>query len=115
MTTATSRQLPRTLLTAGLALVGTVLSFSATATPAFAGPAPGYKATLSSAVEAPTKKVVNGGLWKCEGAACKGSDDGSRAINTCVKVVKAFGPVSEFVTPKGEFSAEELQRCNAAG
>jgi hypothetical protein len=110
MTTAI---LPRTLLTAGLALVGTVLSFSATATPAFAQAA-GYKAVLSTALEAPTKKVVNGGMWKCEGASCTGKDDGSRAITTCVKVVKAFGPVSEFVSPKGEFSAEDLQRCNAA-
>jgi hypothetical protein len=110
MTTAT---LSRTLLSAGLALAGTVLSFTATATPAFAQ-GPGYKATLSTAVEAPAKKVVNGGLWKCEGTSCAGKDDGSRAITTCVKVVKAFGPVSSFVTPKGEFSAEEIQRCNAA-
>lgn len=113
MTTAISRLLPRTLLTAGLALVGTVLSFSATATPAFAQ-APGYKATLSTAVEAPAKKVVNGALWKCEGTSCTGKEDGSRPLTTCVKVVKAFGPVSGFVTPKGEFSADEVQRCNAA-
>jgi hypothetical protein len=110
MTTAFSR----TLLSAGLALVGTVLSFSATATPAFAGPAPGYKATLSTAVEAPAKKVVNGTMWKCAGADCAGKEDGSRPLTTCVKVVKAFGPVSAFVSPKGEFSADEVQRCNAS-
>jgi hypothetical protein len=110
MTTAI---LPRTLITAGLALVGTVLSFSATATPAFAQ-ASGYKAVLSTALEAPAKKVVNGGIWKCAGTSCAGKDDGSRAITTCVKVVKAFGPVSEFVTPQGQFSADEVQRCNAA-
>ncbi len=114
MTMAISQPLTRTLFTAGLALVGTVLSFSATATPAFAGTAPGYKATLSSAIEAPAKKIVNGAMWKCEGASCAGKEDGSRPLTTCVKVVKAFGPVSEFVTPKGEFSADELQRCNAA-
>ena len=114
MTTVISQPLTRTLLTAGLALVGTVLSFSVTATPAFAGTAPGYKATLSSAIEAPAKKVVNGAMWKCAGADCAGTEDGSRPITTCVKVVKAFGPVSEFVTPKGQFSAEEIQRCNAA-
>jgi hypothetical protein len=28
--------------------------------------------------------------------------------------VKAFGQVSTFAGPKGEFSAEDLQRCNAA-
>lgn len=114
MTTATSRQLPRTLIAAGLALAGTVLSFSATATPAFAG-TPGYKATLASAVEAPARKVVNGAMWNCEGADCKGSDNGSRPQTNCAKVVKAFGPVSAFVTPRGEFTAEEIQRCNAAG
>ena len=114
MTTAISQPLTRTLLTAGLALVGTVLSFSVTASPAFANTAPGYKATLSTAIEAPTKKVVNGAMWKCSGANCSGTIDSSRPLTTCVKLVKAFGPVSEFVTPKGEFSAEEIQRCNAA-
>lgn len=114
MSTAISRQLPRTLLAAGLAVVGTVLSFSATATPAFAN-APGYKATLASGLDAPAKKIVNGSMWKCEGADCKGADNGSRALTNCAKVVKAFGPVSAFVTPKGDFSAEDLARCNAGG
>lgn len=114
MTTVISRQLPRTLLAAGLALAGTVLSFTATATPAIAG-TPGYKATLATSLEAPAKKVVNGAMWKCEGAACSGRDDGSRPLVTCAKVVKAFGPVSSFASPKGEFSADELARCNADG
>jgi hypothetical protein len=29
-------------------------------------------------------------------------------------VVKSFGKVSSFAGPKGELSAEDLQRCNAA-
>ena len=43
-----------------------------------------------------------------------GAVDGARPLNTCTKVVKAFGAVSTFATPKGELSAEDLQSCNAA-
>jgi hypothetical protein len=28
--------------------------------------------------------------------------------------VKAFGQVTKFATPKGEFDADKLARCNAA-
>lgn len=113
MTTATTRLLPRTILAAGLALVSTVASFSVTATPAQAAEARN-RATLSTALEAPAKKVVGDSLWRCDGASCSGVNDGAKALNTCIKVVKAFGPVSSFATPKGEFSAEDLSRCNAA-
>ena len=112
MTTLATSQLSRTLLAAGLAIAGTLASFSATTTPAEA--AGRYSAKLAAAVEAPAKKVVNGVLWNCAGDACSGPVDGARPINTCVQVVKAFGQVSTFAGPKGEFSAEDLQRCNAA-
>ena len=112
MTTLATSQLSRTLLAAGLAIAGTLASFSATTTPAEA--ASRYSAKLAAAVEAPAKKVVNGVLWNCAGDACSGSVDGARPVNTCVQVVKAFGQVSSFAGPKGELSAEDLQRCNAA-
>jgi hypothetical protein len=114
MTTALSRQLPRTLIAAGLAIAGTLASFTVTATPAFAGPV-GNKATLSAGVAAPAKKIVNGVTWRCEEAKCTGAADGSNPVTTCAKVVRAFGPVSAFATAKGELSADQLERCNAAG
>ena len=52
MSTITTQQLSRSLLAAGLALAGTVLSFSVTATPAQAAAA-GYKAKLTTALEDP--------------------------------------------------------------
>lgn len=113
MTAICSAPLTRTLLAAGLAIAGTIASFSATTSPAYAGAA-GYTAKLSTALEAPKQKVVNDVLWRCTGDSCTGPVDGARAVNTCAKVAKAFGPVSSFATPKGELSAEELQRCNAA-
>lgn len=103
----------RTFLLAGLALFGTVASFSATVSPAEAASAR-YTAKLSTALEAPVRKVVNGVVWNCKGDTCIGAVDGARPLNTCVKVVKAFGAVSTFATPKGELSAEDLQSCNAA-
>ncbi len=58
MMTATNRSLSRNLVLAGLALFGTVASFSATVSPAQAA-SQRYTAKLTTAVQAPTKKVVN--------------------------------------------------------
>lgn len=109
----TQSAVSRLFLAAGLALAGTVASFGVTIAPAHAG-MPTYAATLASSVETPAKKVVNGVLWKCTGDACVGAVDGARAVNTCRQVVKTFGPVTRFATPKGDLGAEDLQRCNAA-
>jgi hypothetical protein len=103
----------RTVFLASLAMMGTLASFSATVSPAEAA-APRYTAKLSTALEAPAKKVVNGVVWNCAADTCTGAVDGARPLNTCAKVVKAFGTVSTFATPKGELSAEDLQSCNAA-
>ncbi|MBA4161020.1 MAG: hypothetical protein C0515_02810 [Novosphingobium sp.] len=113
MSTIISQQFTRSLLAAGLALAGTVISFSATSTPAQAG-TNGYSAKLTAALEAPKSKVINGVVWNCEGDACRGAVDGSAPRNVCVKIAKNFGPLASFTGPKGEFSAEDLQRCNAA-
>jgi hypothetical protein len=113
MNTVFSAPLTRTLLAAGLAVAGTFASFTLTTTPAQAASA-GYSAKLSAALAAPKQKVVNGVVWSCTGDSCAGPVDGARAVNTCVQVVKSFGKVSSFAGPKGELSAEDLQRCNAA-
>lgn len=113
MLTARNRSFSRNLVLAGLALVGTVASFSATVSPAQAASAR-YTAKLGTALEAPARKVVNGVVWNCKEDTCTGSVDGAKPLNTCTKVAKAFGAVTTFTTPKGELSAEDLQRCNAA-
>lgn len=113
MKTAFSAPLTRTLVAAGLAIVGTFASFTATTTPAQAGAA-GYTAKLATGLQAPKQKVVNGVVWSCTGDSCAGPIDGARPVNTCLQVVKAFGPVSSFATPKGELSADDLKRCNGA-
>jgi hypothetical protein len=109
----TARTVSRNLLLAGLALVGSIGSIAATVSPAQAA-APRYTAKLVTALEAPAKKVVNDVIWSCAGDTCSAPIDGGRPLNTCIKVVKTFGQVTAFASPKGEFSAEDLQRCNAA-
>ena len=113
MTLTNSHSVSRTLLLAGLALVGTVASFSATVSPAQAA-GQRYTAKLATPLAAPAKKVVNGVVWNCTGDTCTGAVDGARPLNTCTRVVKAFGPVTSFATPKGELSADDVQSCNAA-
>lgn len=113
MTAINPLRTSRNLVLAGLALFGTVASFSATVSPAQAA-SPRYTAKLSTAVAAPARKVVNGVIWNCTGDTCSGPVDGARALNTCAQVVKAFGPVATFTGPKGELSAEDLKTCNAA-
>ena len=113
MTITQHSPLTRSIVAAGLALVGTLASFAATTTPARAGGIERYQAQLSAALETPKVKVVNGVVWKCTGAACIGEVDGSRPINACIKVAKAFGPLAAFTGPKGAFTADELAQCNA--
>jgi hypothetical protein len=113
MMTALNHTFSRNLLLAGLAMVGTLTSFAATVSPAQAA-GTRYSAKLATALESPARKVVNGVLWNCAGDSCSGPVDGARPITSCIKVVKAFGPVTAFATPKGEFSADEVQSCNAA-
>ena len=114
MNTVFQRPLSRTLIVGALAIVGTISSFSATTSTAYAQGAKGYSASLAAAVAAPASRIVNGALWKCEGTECTGSSDGSAPATTCARVVKAFGPVTRFATPKGELGADKLARCNAA-
>lgn len=105
--------LTRSLLAAGLALAGTLISFTATTSDAHAAGAQRYQVQLSTALEAPKSKIINGVVWDCKGDSCSGEVDGSRTIYTCVKVAKAFGPVASFTGPKGALSADEVAQCNA--
>jgi hypothetical protein len=73
----------------------------------------GYSATLAAPAAA-RKAVVNGVVWRCEGDTCVAPLDGARPAIACGKMVRAFGSVTRFASPKGELSADDLARCNAA-
>lgn len=115
MTTAFTRRLPRTLITAALAIAGTFATFSVTTTPARAATSGAYAAVLVTPLAAPRREIVDGTVWHCEGDRCAAPADGARAQAVCGKVARRFGPVTSFATPQGALSAEQLTRCNGAG
>lgn len=111
MTTVISRPLSRTIVAAALALVGTAASFGATTTTAQAAGA--YSAKLEAPVSEVRREMLAGALWKCQGDSCTGTDNGSAPVNNCARVAKTFGKVTSFATPRGELTAEQLEKCNS--
>jgi hypothetical protein len=115
MTTALARTLPRVLIPAALALVGTIIGFSATAVPAHAAVSAGaYAVSLSSPLPAARREIIDGAIWRCEGDRCSAPADGARAMVICGKVARRLGPVARFTTPQGELTTEQLARCNGS-
>ena len=115
MTTAIARQLPRALITASLAMLGTLASFSATTAPASAAAAGLYSASLATPLPGAKREIIDGAIWRCESDRCSAPADGGRALPVCGKVSRKFGPVARFASPQGELNTEQLARCNGAG
>jgi hypothetical protein len=113
MITALARPQPRALFAAIAAVVWTAGSFVGVAAPARAA-TPGYSAALAAPLAEPRREIINGVVWRCEGARCTAADDGSRPLVVCRRVAKTFGAVASFDAPRGAFSAEEVGRCNAS-
>ena len=113
--TIAAQTISRTVIAAALAIIGTISSFGVTTSPAYAqGASQGNIAVLTAKLDAPRKVVINETLWKCAEDRCVSIAESSRPAISCIRLVKKIGPVSSFATPRGELSAEELQRCNAA-
>ncbi len=110
MTTALQRPLSRTLLAAALAMTGTFASFTATTTPAEAGGI--YRATLAAPLAAPREAVLGSALWRCEGVNCRAGSEDSAPASSCARVAREFGALASFTSTRGEFTAEQLARCN---
>ena len=114
MTTAQPRQLSRALITATLAFLATLASFSATTTPTRAATAGVYSASLATPLAAARREIIDGAVWRCEGDRCSAPADGGRAMPVCSKVARKFGQVARFASPQGELNAEQLARCNGS-
>lgn len=111
MTTVISRPLSRTIVAAALAIVGTAASFGATTTTAQAAGA--YSAKLEAPLAEARREMLAGAAWRCAGDSCTGTDNGSAPVNNCARVAKTFGKVVSFATPRGELTAEQLEKCNS--
>ena len=84
------------------------------AAPAFAQAPGGSSATLAAAASAPTRTIVDGATWSCEGSTCTASGGASQpAARACRRVVARIGKVSAFTWRGTALSAEQLATCNA--
>lgn len=101
----------RTLI-ALAALATSATLFAGSATNAFAqGPA--YRLVPVAASNAPSSFVARETLWKCSGDACVATKATSRAEVVCAAAVREVGKVTAFTANGQEFSAEQLEKCNA--
>lgn len=104
----------RNTVFAGLALVGTGLSFAATTQPVSAASQQTfYTATLATPLAAPRQEILRGVLWNCAGDTCTAPRDVSRDVNVCARLAAKVGPVASFATPRGAMGGDDLARCNA--
>jgi hypothetical protein len=112
--TATIR--PRSPLTqigfVAAAILGTALSFGATATPAYAALTPYYQAQLATPLTGAAKDVQNDVAWKCAGDSCRGSEGNSRAEVVCARLARKFGEVTAFAIKGDALDADQLAKCN---
>lgn len=82
------------------------------AAPAFASG--GTSATLAAAVPAPTRVIVDGATWSCEGSSCTASGGANQpATRACRRAVARIGKVTAFSWKGTALSAEQLAVCNA--
>jgi hypothetical protein len=89
------------------------LSGAAAAQEAFHG-----QAKLATPVSAPTKTVVNGVTWSCEGAACTGEaarySTLDNPVRGCKRVAAELGPLTAFTARGRELTGGDLKACNSA-
>mgnify|MGYP006981766101 CR=1 FL=1 len=98
-----------------VALLYSALSIGAMVTPATAM-ARGATVYYTAELAAPAKEarvISSGVVWHCEGTTCRATKSNSRAANTCKRLAREVGQITNF-TAKGEkLASEKLTKCNS--
>ena len=105
---------PNTLVRSALAAATAILTLSA-AQFAFAGDK--AEAQLQTPVAAPFEKIVDGRVWRCDGASCVGATSiGARqpVLRECKRAAKALGSFVSYRSGPRELTGEDAKACNAA-
>jgi hypothetical protein len=108
---ATLSNSARTIVAAA-ALATSGLLLAASATPAFAGPAPAYRLAPVAALAAADTVVVRDVLWSCNDKGCVARAATSRPAIVCATAARKIGELASFSANGKEFTAEELAACN---
>ena len=71
-------------------------------------------ATLAAPSHKPRLIVLDGRVWRCDGAACQAGGRGrSQAlIRECARVARKFGPLAAYSRDGVAASGADLARCN---
>ena len=70
--------------------------------------------TLAQPTAAPSRVIVDGTTWICEGTTCTASGGANQpATRACRRVVQRLGKVTAFSYRGTTLSAEQLATCNA--
>ena len=93
-----------------IAAMTSLTLFSATTAEA-RGPAIAYTAELQAPVEA-AQEIIRGGVIRCAGTECVGSQSNSAPRTICAKLADEFGPVASFAYKGEAFDADAIARCN---
>lgn len=112
----TATQAPRSslnqLVFVAAALLGTVMSFGATTSPARAADTAYYEVQLATPLASAKTQVLNDVAWKCQGDTCRGNQGTSRAEVVCARLARKLGEVASFSARGETLDAEGLAKCN---
>lgn len=74
-----------------------------------------YSATLATPLAAPQDFIINGNLFRCEGAACviTSAPNNASSLSVCRKLVRKVGAVLAYGTASAPYDAEKIAACNA--
>lgn len=89
----------------------TSLSLFTATTAEARGPAIAYTAELQAPVES-AQEIIKGGVIRCAGTECVGSQSNSAPPTICAKIVDEFGPVASFAYKGEAFDADAIAKCN---
>lgn len=99
----------RALFAGSLAVAAAMIPIAA---PASAQASGFYRAELAAPLDAPRKEVLNGVVWRCEGASCIAPKASARAEIVCGKLARKVGPVASFAHGEDALDEAALSRCN---
>ncbi|HUQ14134.1 MAG TPA: hypothetical protein VM055_07655 [Novosphingobium sp.] len=112
MTTTFNRSLLAHVAIGAAAFLGTAVSFTATATPAYAASPGYYQAQLVTPADSARTEVQNGVAWKCAGGECRGTEGTSRPEVVCARLARKVGPLTGFAVKGEALDADALAKCN---
>jgi len=98
-----------------VALLYSALTIGTMVTPS-AAMARGSAVFYTAELAAPAKEariISSGVVWHCEGTKCRAAKSNSRPANTCKRLTREVGEVTNFTAGGEKLAEEKLAKCNS--